>query len=54
MPSYTIFDVLAQIHGMFEVYPDLFHAYTYVFVSFATTWLAGVAIYGAPSWANMS
>jgi len=38
---------------MLKVYPDHFHAYTYIVVSFAATGLAGVAIYGAPAWAHM-
>lgn len=42
-----------QIHAMFEVYPDHFHAYTYSLASFAAAWLSGIAIYGAAAWAHM-
>jgi hypothetical protein len=42
-----------QVHAMFEVYPDRFHAYTYPLGSIAAAWLSGLAIYGAAAWAHM-
>lgn len=45
--------VSIQMHGMLEVYPDRFHAYTYPLASFAAAWLTGLAVYGAAAWAHM-
>lgn len=43
----------AQIHAMFEVYPDHFHAYVYPFISIGAAWLIGLVVYGAAAWAHM-